>query len=300
MKKLCVLVLLASLASLAQAWTVEGEHFTTGGWNVMYNSPMSWDVWDDQAVSGGVGAWWLAPENSETIIQPGGVNSCETMKWSTRPTVASGKGNTNRYAYAPDPDPTRWGVAFIDPSWSGEAADVAKIASYISPGYLFGQNKWGGQGYHPTLYPWEKQYYNGQARLAVENANSDTILRVRSYAFSSTMNAWDWDTEGCLTLISYTDLEIGLLSEHSFTDFLFSLAKADVAMGHGITADDNIWFECEILNGNENTKVYIDELRFISDQTNYGAPDWVLVPEPATLSILALGGLLLRLSLIHI
>jgi hypothetical protein len=109
------------------------------------------------------------------------------------------------------------------------------------------------------------------------------------------LNAWNWDTEGCLTLISYTDLEVGALTSQTFTDFLFELAKPDVAMGHGITADDNVWFECEILNGNENTKVYIDELKFISDQANtYGAPDWVLVPEPATMSLLALGGLLLR------
>jgi hypothetical protein len=294
-----MLVVMAAVATAAQAWTVDGPSVGTGGWNAIWNGVMSWDVWDDEAVSGGVGSWSFYPTNTDAIIMPGGVNQAETMKWYIRPVVATNpKAGGNRYLYAPDADTSKWGVTFINPADNGGlGADVAAIATMISPDEMLVQHDWGYQYYRPYLYSWEnKPYFKTDARIAAINAEGAS-MRINTYAYAPN-GAWD---SAAKTLISYTDIALGEDMVWQ-TIHTYAAAKCDITTMWGVWEDAWLVFEVEIIGGNADTRLFIDELDFFSNEfydaelypdAAVSAPDWVL-PEPATMSILALGGLLLR------
>jgi hypothetical protein len=294
---ICMLVVMAAVATAAKAWTIDGPSVGTGGWNAIWNGPMSWDVWDDQ-VSGGVGAWWFNPPDADTILMPGEINGCEPMKWWVRPKVATNpKAGGNRYLYAPDTGAgTEWGVMFVDPAVSGQPADRAVIASVISKDQLLVQHDWGYQYYRPDVYSWEnKPYFKTDARFTAINGEG-AFLRIKDYAYAPN-GAWDTAEK---TLISYTDIALGddwvwQVIHHN------TVAKPSAAMApFGVAINSWLLFELEIIGGNEDTRVFIDEMDFFSDQLYDPVvyPDAAASvpgsPEPATMSILALGGLLLR------
>jgi hypothetical protein len=303
---ICMLVVLAAVTATAQAvWTIDGPSVGTGGWNAIWNGVMSWDVSDDSAVSGGVKAWWFVPTDAEpqTPILAGGVNQAETMKWYIRPVVAGPKSGGNRYAYAPTVDTTKWGATFVNPADNGGlGADVAVIATMLSKDEMLVQHDWGYQYYRPYLYSWEnKPYFKTDARIASVNGEGAT-MRINTYAYAPDTS---WDAARSVNkrrLISYTDIALSATDMEWQTIHTYAAAKADTTTMYGVWENAWLMFEVEIIGGNEDTRLFIDELDFFSNEfydpvlypeAAASGIYWEL-PEPATMSILALGGLLLR------
>jgi hypothetical protein len=264
-----MLIVVSVLSAVAQAWTVEDSGMWIG-MDVIQNPGMWWEVQDEPAI-GGVASWWSG------TLMPGVGVSTETLDWHTRYSTS----DTNRYAYVPTANAAKWGVIFIDPSWSGRAPDIAAIASYITPGYIFGQRAWGYQPYRPELYPWEnKPYFKIDSRMAVVGADEDTLVRISAYAYAVSS---DWQIEGALTLISIVDIAVGDFNDYQLNTVRCALDKprnAESPCGD-ISATDNVWFEVEVLNGNENTKLYIDEIHIVADEfvnASYQLPIWPLLP----------------------
>ena len=288
-------VAVVSATARAAPWTWDDETYPTGGWNAVWNSPMSWDVYDDDGTypesqnTGGVWAWWFAPDldNGGVLPTAGSRLSVEVMKWNVRPTVAPPR-STNRYEYAPTADATKWGVEWIAPSWSGKTADpeMAVMAGYISPGEIFGQNDWGYQLYRPSLYPWEdKKYFTSDLRVAAVNAAGASVS-VKTYSFSD--SSW-WDAEGALTLLGENIVALDA-GDNVWQHLKLNLLKPD-----GLGAETRVWFEVSIVGGSADTRLYIDDFRAVSDLAyDSSYMDATPVPEPATMLILALGGLMLR------
>jgi len=285
-----MLIVVAAVATAAQAWTWDEETYPTAGWNAVYNSPMSWDVWDDDPPptgTGGIWSWWFPPDGG-SIAAAGGQASVQTNKWNTIPAVAPPR-TTNRYEYAPDADVTKWGVEWIAPSWSGKSADMAVIAAYISPGEIFGQNDFGYQLYRPSLYSWEdKQYFKSDLRVAAVNSGGASIS-VKTYSYDNTANWWDWYL-GVMTPIGENIVALDA-GDNVWQHLQLNLLKPD-----GLVAENRgVWFEVSIIGGSADTRLYIDDFRAVSDQAyDSSYMDATLIPEPATMLILALGGLMLR------
>lgn len=298
MKKLFSMLVVLAAVTAAGAWVVEDDHFasTEGDWQVAWNPGMNWDMVDDPVDGGGDGGvwgWYFWDLGIRHDLMPGIGQSIEPEKWYIRPTTPYVRGSTNRYDYAPRPDAAKWGMELIDPSRSGEAEDVAKIAAYITPGNLLVQQNWGGDAYSA-----EVPYFRSQMRLAVVGADEDTIIQIRTYAYNSELGDWGWWDYGLpvMTLTSYENIAVGSLDDNAWMDYFFNLAKPTTGMGNGISDEDRTLFEIEILNGPADAKLYVDELQinstFAGDET-YAAPTWV-IPEPTTMIVFGLGCLLIR------
>lgn len=262
------LIVVAAVSVVAQAWTIEGDEISIPGMDVVQNPGMYWDI-HDEPESGGVAGWWSG------ILMPDVGVSTETLMWHTR-------YSANHSTSVPASNAAKWGVIFIAPSWSGRDPNIAAIASYITPGYIFGQRAWSYEYYRPDLYPWEdKPYFKIDSRIAVVDADQDTIVRISSYAYPASS---DWQIEGALTLLSIVDIAVGNFNDYQWNTVRCALDKPQKLQSPcgNISATDNVWFEVEILNGNENTKLYIDEIHIVSDQTlplEYQLPTWLFLAQ---------------------
>ena len=123
------------------------------------------------------------------------------------------------------------------------------------------------------------------AALAGMTAGAVGLVRRKGWpGFSS----W-WDAEGALTLLGENIVALDA-GDNVWQHLKLNLLKPD-----GLGAETKVWFEVSIVGGSADTRLYIDDFRAVSDLAyDSSYMDATPVPEPATMLILALGGLMLR------
>ncbi|HBG27129.1 MAG: hypothetical protein A2Y10_18665 [Planctomycetes bacterium GWF2_41_51] len=281
MRSISMLVVVACLAASLQAYSME-DPIWTDGWRTL-NNPQMYDIMSMAGDQIKIWPW----DSTAYLAAPGAQKSIEPGWWKMR--------SQNDYASGrPAADVSKYGIEWIDPSWSGKPADKAVVASYITPGVVMGQESQGYQIYHPK-WPWEKTFFRSDARISVVNG-AGAKLFVQAYGYINTGATQPWNDSSVLTPNGYVLIDLDDFTDYTWQNLQFTLPKS--------TFDDVIepwednkyksWFEIGIIGGSADTKVYIDEFWMVSDQ-NPRATGYTyeftpgMVPEPTTMSLLVLG-----------
>ena len=261
-------------------WSVNGAETTWCrgfNWDVRLSSNTAKTVWMADV-------WW-----ADTLyLMPGTRSSVyEWNKWF--PLIPTNDANiyevdSNGVPNFPPSDVTKYGVEWIDPSWSGRDPCIAVIVAYITPGIAVCQNSWWIQPYDPCVpraYNWEdKPYFKTYARIAGVHAQGSQF-RVKIYSYPNTWNdppnEW-WkplEDPGVLTYRGEVSMPLSGV-DYQWQDLKFLLPKLGNPGGStGVTPVPGFWFEASIVGGNANTVVYIDELSPVSDRyANFYAGDF--------------------------
>ncbi|MEN6306948.1 MAG: LamG domain-containing protein [Anaerohalosphaeraceae bacterium] len=221
------------------------------GWKMLWSRSFEWDI-TLQANNTTNPIWWAY----QTVLAPGERAACGYdcvgSKWTavdlTSPSYTVAASDVDRY-----------GIEWIDPSWSGTVEpNIAVFAAYITPGIALCQRSWGYQEYNPA-YGWTlKDYFKTYARVAVVNGSNTTQLCVRSY--SCTGDSPTVDPNTIMTLLGEVYLPL-CKGDHVWQELKFAYPKPTV--GTPI-----VWTEISFVGGNDNTVVYLDEFNPVSDQAN--------------------------------
>jgi hypothetical protein len=158
-----------------------------------------------------------------------------------------------------DPDISKYGVEWVDPSWSGRDYNMAVIAAYITPSMIFGQENRFYQLYKPGGFPWEdKPYFRANIRVAAVNSNGAGV-RITIYQRSAGTIPDETNHETLLTYVGeiVCPLDAG---DRVWQHYEFILPKP------ASIAQDPLWFEMAIVGGSEDTVLYIDAFKLVSDR----------------------------------
>jgi len=221
------------------------------GWKMLWSRSFEWDI-TLQPNNTTNKIWWAY----QTELAPGERAACGYdcvgSKWTAVDLNSTG------YTVAAS-DVNRYGIEWIDPSWSGAAEpNIAVFAAYMTPGIALCQRSWGYQEYSLT-YSWtHKDYFKTYARVAVVNGSNTTQLCVRSY--SCTGDSPTVDPNSVMTLLGEVYLPL-CKGDYVWQELKFAYPKPTV--GTPI-----VWTEISFVGGNEDTVVYIDEFNPVSDQAN--------------------------------
>jgi hypothetical protein len=187
--------------------------------------------------------FWVLPEpNSRLDYKP--------FAWKVK--------DETTYADIPA-DISRYGVEWVDQSWNGRESDMAVVAAYITPGLIYGQENTWYQIYNPGGYSWEdKPYFRTNIRVAAIHANGAGV-RVTIYSRSSSAIP---DPNNHDTLLTYLGEVVCPLDagDRVWQHYEFTLPKS------ASTATNPLWFEMAIVGGTEDTVLYIDNFRPVSDR----------------------------------
>jgi hypothetical protein len=156
-------------------------------------------------------------------------------------------------------DISRYGMEWVDQSWNGRDYNMAVMAAYITPGLIFGQENHFYQPYNPGGYSWEdKPYFRTNIRVAAVNANGAGV-RITVYKRSSETIPDQTNHDTLLTYVGeiVCPLDAG---DRVWQHYEFTLPKP------ASTAIDPLWFEMAIVGGTEDTVLYIDALKLVSDR----------------------------------
>ncbi len=226
------------------------------GWKLFWDPGFNWDVSVTDSMT--VNAWWF----SSPLTGPGaramvdGLNGAGYNKWWVR--------NEADYSVAAR-DIDRYGVEWIDPSWSGQGADVAVIAAYITPGILLCQDGHGYQQYRPELYVHEyKDFFKTYARIAAVSAEG-AQLRIKQYLYDNSEGTpRPWNDPNVLTDFYEVSWPLGNIGDSVWKEYKHAFPKPITDI-HGYSG---VWFELSIVGGNEDTLVYFDEFNPVSNFPN--------------------------------
>lgn len=274
-----MLAVIACVPALVQAYTLEAPVFS-GGWTTLWNMRMS----EPMNMNGSAIQLW---GDTNFLSGPGAQKSIQTPSYFVRQ-------QGNYAAGQPAANVAKYGVEWIDPSWSGKSADTAVVASYITPGMVMGQESKGYQIAHPK-WPWEKQIFKADARISVVGG-AGAKLFVQAYGYTNTGSTQPWNDSSVLNATGYALIDLANFTAGTWQNIQMTLPKSTYSDAIEPWEDNTYksWFEIGIIGGNANTKVYIDEFYMVSDQ-DAGAGAYLftpgMVPEPATMSLLALGAL---------
>lgn len=264
-KVLLTMGVMLMAAAPTMALEIQAEQFT-GGWNAFWSNAMTWDM--SVTASDTVSSWW-----SGELAAPGARSASQPIKYWYR--------SADNYAAGAPGDVTKCGVEWVSPTWSGMSPDTAVLAAYLTPGVVLAQQDKGYQPYRPDVYSWEdKDYFKTDARIAAVNANGAS-LSIKTYSYVDGAGN-PWDDKSILSFLGETQvlLDAG--------DYVWQHAKMKLAKP--LVTGQRVWFEISVVGGTSDTMLYIDEIRPVSDvYADETYADYV-VPEPATLSLIALGG----------
>lgn len=156
------------------------------------------------------------------------------------------------------PDISKYGVEWVDSSWNGRAPDMAVVAAYITPGLIYGQENGWYQIYNPNGYAWEnKPYFRTNIRVAAVHSNGASV-RVTAYSRSSSAIP---DPNNHSTLLTYLGEVVCPLDAGDYVWQHYEITLPKPA-STGIVP---LWFETAIVGGTEDTVLYIDNFRVVSD-----------------------------------
>lgn len=222
------------------------------GWKTLWDQTFAWDISVD---SGYATSWW-----SGQMYAPGDRNATYYNKWYVR--------NEADYSTVPN-DVDAHGVIWVDPLWEGSDPNMAqvKIAAYITPGLVLGQQSWGFQLYRPELYNWEnKDYFKTYARItSINGAGAEFRLRTYSYPDGGT----PWSNPEILTYLGEVIVPLSG-NDWEWQEFKYAVPKPTDGLN-----TTRVWFEAGIVNGGSDMVLFIDELNPISDQSiTYGLTDF--------------------------
>ncbi len=154
---------------------------------------------------------------------------------------------------------SRYGVEWVDQSWNGREPDMAVIAAYITPGLIYGQENAWYQIYNPGGYSWEdKPYFRTNIRVAAVNSNGASV-RVTVYTRSSDAIPDPNNHSTLLTFLGEVECPLDA-GDRVWQHYEFTLPKP---INSSITP---LWFEMAIVGGTEDTILYIDNFRTVSDR----------------------------------
>lgn len=238
----------APLAELSPALQVETNlAFDANGYKTLWDTGFNWAVSTTPTT---VSAWWIP----RMLAFPGdrcGTSDIDKFYVMNLADYSRVARNQNKY-----------GVEWIDPSWSGRASNMAAIAAYITPGIALCQQSWGYQLYRPELYNWEnKDYFKTYARVAAVNAG-DAKLRIKLYTYP-TGGSNPWQDPAILTPLGEVYWPLGYYGDYVWQEMKYALPKPTDG-----DANTRVWFEVSISGGNANTMLYIDQFAPVSDQGN--------------------------------
>jgi hypothetical protein len=180
---------------------------------------------------------WIFPEpNSQLAIKP--------FAWYVK--------DEANYVNIPE-DISKYGVEWIDSSWNGREPDMAVMASYITPGMVYGQGNCWYETYWPTWSWCNHAYYRTNIRVAAINAHGASV-RVSLYSRSADLVPDITNHSTLLTLLEEVEFPLNA-GDRVWQHLEMILPK--------ILSPDMppVWFEMAIVGGDANTVLYIDTFR---------------------------------------
>jgi hypothetical protein len=237
---------------------------TGHGWKLLWDPSFNWGATVD---ANGVKAWWIDPYNPLTIP---GMSICEGWGIEGKAMCKFRFRNLSDYNvidlnnFSPDfniipIDYTKYGIEWIDPSWSGSGPNVVVLSAYITPGIALCQET-KNRGYESADVPWGKKFFKTYARVAAVNAGGSASLRVRVFTYTTAKDPFCPEPNN-LTYLGEVYWPLYYKADYVWQDLKYAFPKPT-----GSSPD--LWIELSIQGGNANTKVYIDEFNPISDLAN--------------------------------
>jgi hypothetical protein len=236
-----------------RAWQVQSP------WSPLYDPSFNWgaSVQADNTIH----AWWIDSTNYPLTMpgmcicaEPGyGTEGKAMCKWRFRNLSDYNVIDLNNFS--PDhnnitPDVSKFGLEWIDPSWSGSASNIAVLAAYITPGIGLCQETY-QRGYQAAGWAWGKNYFKTYARVAAVNA-SNAYLRVRVFTYDA--NTFQ-PKPNKLTYLGEVYWPLYYVGDYAWQEMKYAFPKPY----NTIDSHPWLWIEISIAGGNANTKLYIDE-----------------------------------------
>ncbi len=243
-------------------FTKETNHaWNSGGWKLLYGPSFStFSYWPGEDITvhadNTATAWYIKdlPSWDTTAMEPGGHYALwsDGQIWYSFRDLTPALPDPNYYGQS-DRNVDNFGMAWIDPSWSGVDPNIAKFALYITPDIALCIPN--NAGYESPTLPWGKDFFKTYARVAAVNADGAS-LRVKSYSY---VDGTEPREPNNLTSLGEVYWPLG--EDYVWEELKYAYPKPPVT-------SLRVWTEISIAGGNANTRVYIDEFNPISDQAN--------------------------------
>jgi len=240
--------------------------WNSSGWRLLYGpSFSSFDYWPGENINissnNTASVWYIKdaelPGWPNAVMIPGGHYALwsDGQQWYRFVNIQPGETYYTKAAR----DVQKFGMAWIDPSWSGREPQTAVFAPYITSGIAICIPSNGGyQEFVSPTHGWlSKNFFKTYARVAAVNGSGASLL-VRSYSYT---DGTDPMNPANLTYLGEVRLPL-TKPDYVWQELKFAYPKPYPG------SSKKVWTEISIVGGQPDTRVYIDEFNPISDQAN--------------------------------